>query len=100
MDISIINEERKRQGLSIEELANLANLPKSTVEKIIFGIVKHPRIDTLDALEKALGINEKTPSAEDVPEDVKELFNLIMQMTEEEIQELSNFVDYVLSKRS
>lgn len=58
-----INEERKKQKMSVAELAEKANLPKGTVEKILFGIVKHPRIDTMEAIEKALGLNK--PNADD-----------------------------------
>ena len=61
ISIELLNEERKRQKLSIAELAERANLPKSTVEKILFRIVKYPRIDTLWALAGALGIEIKNP---------------------------------------
>lgn len=61
MDVSDINNERKRQKLSVAELAEKANLPKGTVEKILFGIVKNPRIDTMEAIEKALGLDNKQP---------------------------------------
>ncbi len=63
MDIEKLNEERKKRGLSIDALSNLAGLPKSTIEKILFGIVKNPRLDTVEAIERALGINEKSPAA-------------------------------------
>ena len=33
MNIEELNEARKRQDLSVEELAERANLPKSTVER-------------------------------------------------------------------
>lgn len=56
MDVEQLNKIRKLQNLSVEEVAKKANLPKSTVEKVLFGIVKHPRIDTMEAIEKALGI--------------------------------------------
>lgn len=58
MNVTDLNNERKRQKLSIAELAEKANLPKGTVEKILFGIVKHPRIDTMESIEKALGIKK------------------------------------------
>ena len=62
MDIEKLNEERKKLGLSVEELANLAGLPKSTIEKILFGVVKNPRLDTVQAIGRVLRINEKKPS--------------------------------------
>ncbi len=67
MDINDINTERKRQHLSVAELAEKANLPKGTVEKILFGIVKNPRIDTMQAIERALGVDKikKDPVIQD-----------------------------------
>lgn len=62
MDIKKLNEERKRQKITVAELAKRASLPKATVEKILFGIVQNPRIDTMYAIERALGIeSEITP---------------------------------------
>lgn len=56
MEISKLNEARKKAGFSIEELSQKANLEKSTVEKVLFGVVKNPRVDTLQAIERALGL--------------------------------------------
>lgn len=61
MEVNQLNEERKRQKLSVAELAKKAGLPKGTVEKVLFGIVQNPRIDTMQAIERALGLNEKRP---------------------------------------
>ena len=68
MEVEKLNEERKRQGISVAELAQKANLPQGTVEKVLFGIVKHPRIDTMEAIERALGLSEW--SAEEKAEGV------------------------------
>ncbi len=57
MNIKLLNEERKKQKLTVNELAEKANLPKSTIEKILFGIVKNPRLDTVQAIERALGLS-------------------------------------------
>lgn len=56
MKVEELNEVRKRQKLSVAELAEKANLPKGTVEKVLFGVVKNPRIDTMQAIERALGL--------------------------------------------
>ena len=49
MDVEKLNEERKKRKMSVEELAQKAGLPKSTIEKILFGITKNPRLDTVGA---------------------------------------------------
>lgn len=96
MNIEELNEARKRQDLSVEELAERANLPKSTVEKVIFGITKDPRKSTIDALKRALGLSEDgykdtmpfevTPMEEEViqtfralSDEDKQLFLILMK---------------------
>ena len=96
MEAKMLNEIRKKAGMSIDELSKKAQLPKSTVEKVLFGIVQHPRIDTLQAIERALGIDERTPAPTG---ETAELLALMQELTEEELQELSSFVDFIISKR-
>ena len=62
MDINELNQERKRQKLSIAELAERANLPKGTVEKVLFGVVHDPRKSTIEAIEQALGLRLPEPT--------------------------------------
>lgn len=54
MGLDKINEFRKMQGLSIEELASMSGVPKSTLAKISAGITANPNIDTVKAIAKAL----------------------------------------------
>lgn len=93
MNIELLNEERKRQKLSISELAEKANLPKSTVEKILFNVVKFPRIDTMQAIERALGLaptwtaEERALGLSDdhpiaLSDDDRELINLFAEAEE------------------
>ncbi len=65
MEVEQLNNERKRQKLSVAELAIKAGLAKSTVEKILFGVVKNPRNDTMQALERALGLSEQNWTEEE-----------------------------------
>ena len=69
MNIEELNKIRKEQNLSIEELAKKAKLPKSTIEKILFGVVKHPRIDTMQAIERALNLFSDSTEIKITPED-------------------------------
>lgn len=61
MKVSELNEEQKRQNISVKELAKKADLPKGTVEKVLYGVVQNPRIDTMQAIEKALGLSDIDP---------------------------------------
>jgi len=67
-EIKIILKERK---ITYEDLAKMTGLSKSTITKIFGGFAKYPRVDTMQAIEKALGISPETaePSDGDLTDD-------------------------------
>ena len=54
MTIQEMNERRKELGYSYEKLSELSGVPVGTVQKVLGGITKSPRYDTVWALEKVL----------------------------------------------
>lgn len=54
MTIKEMNDRRKELGYSYERVAELSGVPVGTVQKVLGGITKAPRYETLKALEKAL----------------------------------------------
>ena len=54
MHIEDLKKRKLELGYSNEEIAQLTGVPLSTVQKIFAGITKHPRHDTLMALEALL----------------------------------------------
>lgn len=56
-----IKQELKSQNLKYEDLSKKSGIPLSTVLKVLSGNTRNPRIDTVDAFERALGIDEKKP---------------------------------------
>ncbi len=61
MDIEYLKTRKKQIRMTFDEIAELSGLPKSTVTNVFMGTTKHPRIDTLQAIERALGIETKNP---------------------------------------
>lgn len=49
---------KKEKKLTISDIAELSGLPKGSVQNIFAGYVPNPRIDTVRAIEKALGISD------------------------------------------
>lgn len=49
--------KKKELGLTNKQIAEISNLPLRTVEQVMCGKVKSPRLDTVEAIEKALGIS-------------------------------------------
>lgn len=58
MNLELWKKVKKQKNLTIAEIANKANLPKGSVQNIFAGYVPAPRIDTVQAIERALGLNE------------------------------------------
>lgn len=52
MTVDEMRERKRELGYSYEQIAELAHLPVGTVQKVLSGITKSPRYDTLKALEQ------------------------------------------------
>ena len=98
MDLERLKQAKKEKNITFDELSEISKIPKTTLTNIFCGNTKHPRIDTMQAIERALGIEEEK-TAPEYTEAEMQLFELIKQLTDEETEELSNFVDFILSKR-
>lgn len=98
MEIQEIKAYMKANKITYQDLAERTGLSLSCITKIFGGYARYPRIDTIQTIERALGIEEKTPPVE-LTEGEKKLMDLIVQLTDDEAEELSNYVDYLISKR-
>lgn len=72
MDVELWKKIKKEKKLTMNDIAEKAGIPKRTIEEIFAGRARYPRIDTVQAIEKALGISS--------PQDV--------EITEERLQAL------------
>lgn len=98
VDIETLKAIKKQKKLTLQEIADRSGIPKRTLEDVFRGYTKNPRLDTLQAIEKALGISQEE-TAPTYTEEQRQLFGLIEQLTDDEVAELSNFVDFIISKR-
>lgn len=78
--IEVLKKRRKELKMTFEELSKASGIPLRTLENIFHGVTKNPRIDTLQAIEKALGI-EKAPPEE--TEGANEWMQLYYVLTDE-----------------
>lgn len=58
MDIKYVKKVMKEKKITQLELSKLAGVPLQTLKCILIGRTQFPRIDTVEAIEKALGINQ------------------------------------------
>ena len=52
MTIQEMNEKKRELGYSYEQIAYMSGIPVSTVQKVLGGVTKAPRYETLKALEE------------------------------------------------
>lgn len=55
MRLDFINQRKKELGLTNDKLSKLSGVPMGTLSKIMAGLIKNPKLDTLQAIAKALG---------------------------------------------
>jgi repressor LexA len=56
MGFEKINEYKKKNGLTNEDIARLSGVPKPTIDKITSGATRSPNLETVRAIAKALGL--------------------------------------------
>lgn len=56
IDVAAYKSKKKELGITFEELSKLSGVPVQTLHNIFRGHTTTPRIDTVQAIERALGI--------------------------------------------
>lgn len=56
MNTKEIKIKLKEKNMTYEDLSKLSSVPIQTIQKVLAGHTAHPRIDTIEAIEKALGL--------------------------------------------
>ena len=88
IDLELWKTRRKELRIDYQELANQAEVSLNTIKNIFRGATTDPRLETVQRIERALGIEEeKTPPGEDLSEGEKMLLDLFNRVPEEK-QEL------------
>lgn len=60
VNIKLWNEKRKEQNITLDELSKMTEISISTLKDIFRGKTTSPRIDTVQAIERALGLTSPT----------------------------------------
>ena len=59
MDLNLWKKRKKEMHLNYDKIATQAGISKRTVEDIFRGYTTTPRIDTVEAIESVLGLNQQ-----------------------------------------
>ncbi len=58
MDINILKQRKKEMKLTFNDLSTASGVPIQTLHNIFRGHTENPRIDTMQAIERALGLDK------------------------------------------
>ena len=96
MDIEYVRQVMKEKKITQIRLSELSGIPIQTLRKIFAGYTPNPRIDTVDAIEKALGItNEPTIN---LSNKEKEIVELLMQLDESQLNDALSVIKIIAKK--
>lgn len=114
MDIEKIKKYLKINKITYEELSKTSNVPIGTLKSIFSGRTPTPRIDTIEAIEKALGLDNSNDdwTAEErsqgvtnsatvnVNADEFELLELYGNLNKDEQKLIKSFIETMLNKKN
>ncbi len=86
MGLEKLNDFKKKSGMTSEQLSDKSGVPLSTLSKILAGITKDPKLETVKSICKVLGCT--LDDLDDRPEDesdreLKEFIELFKEVDEE-----------------
>lgn len=108
MGLEIINELKKKKGLTSEQLSNKSGVPLGTLNKILNGTTKDPKLETLKLLARVLEcrlddfvdsqVKKEAPKKSNQLETIAAHFEG-EEFTEDDLEDIENFIRYVQSKK-
>lgn len=99
MGLEKIAEYKKKMNLTTEELSEKSGIPVGTLNKILSGATKDPKLETLKAIAKVLGLtlndfDDEAPKANTIAAHFEG-----DDFTEEELSRIKEFAAFVKASR-
>lgn len=98
MGLEKISEYKKKLGITTEELSRLSGVPVGTLNKILSGATKDPKLETLKSIARVLGLTLN--DFDDIPQPSTLAAHFEgEEYTEDELAEIRQFAEFVRNKR-
>lgn len=97
MGLEKISQYKKKLGLTTEELSEKSGVPIGTLNKILSGATKDPKLETLKSIAKVLGLS-LNDFDDDLPQTLAAHFEGD-EYTEEELDKIKEFAAFVKANR-
>lgn len=94
--IEEIKKYMKDNKITQIQLSEMSNIPLGSLRNIFSGRVPNPRMDTLRAIETALGLNKK--ATEETPsQSIEHLINHLRELPEQKQKELAPVIEHLIN---
>ncbi len=90
IDISLWEKRKKELNLTFDQLSKLSGIPKRTILGIFRGEVHTPRIDTVQAIEKTLGIDQREER-----KDEPKIALYEGELSEQSMESIKKFIEFI-----
>ena len=100
MGLEKINEYKKKLGITTDELSRSSGVPVGTLNKILSGATKDPKLETLKAIARVLGLTLNDFDDVPHPSTLAAHLNGNDDLTEEEIDNICAYVEFVKNRRN
>ncbi len=98
MGLEKINEYKKKLGITTEELSSLSGVPVGTLNKILSGATKDPKLETLKSIARVLGLTLN--DFDDIPQPTTIAAHFDGDdFTEDELNEIRQFAEFVKNRK-
>lgn len=99
MDIQEIKAYMKQQKITYQTLSERSGIALNTLKNIFRGRTEHPRIDTMQAIENALGLNNEKSLPLELTEGEEALLNLFRTASEEQQEMVLQLLRLALAQK-
>lgn len=97
MNLELWKKIKKEKKLTNQGISEISGVPKRTIENIFSGNTPTPRTDTVEAIEKALGIKEEQ-SINTLSSKEKEIVDLLMQLDDDKLEDALSVIKIIAKK--
>lgn len=101
MGLEKIAEYKKKLNLTTEELSERSGVPVGTLNKILSGATKDPKLETLKSIARVLGLNLNDFDDEysNKPHTIAAHFDGD-EYTADELEEIKQFAEFVKNRKN
>lgn len=98
MGLEKISEYKKRLNLTTEELSKRSGVPIGTLNKILNGTTKDPKLETLKSIARVLGLSLNDFDDTSNQETIAAHFDG-MDFTDNELADIESYVEFIKNRR-